>query len=75
MEWHKTINGKFMLLISNAQETSFFFFDNCTFWNDHKDELVRHCVRTNFQREYSDIEPIGEGSFASVNREICRSSL
>lgn len=72
LEWHKTAKGKFLLLISNASESSLLFFDTCTFWSDHKDSLMRHCIRTNFQREYSNIELIGEGSFANVSSEICR---
>jgi hypothetical protein len=67
VEWHKTAKGKYILLVSNANETSLLFFDNSHFWNDHKEEIVKHAVRTAFQREYNTIELLGEGSFANVS--------
>lgn len=67
VEWHKTAKGNYVLLVSNVSETSLLFFDGCSFWNDHKEEIAKFAIRTAFQREYSVIGLLGEGSFANVS--------
>jgi hypothetical protein len=55
-----------MLYLTNGDESTFFFFESATFWNDNRSELAKYAIQLNFKERYDELESIGKGSFSVV---------
>lgn len=66
VQWFSLKNGRYLLFLTNGEESSFFFFEQAAFWKETRSILSKYMIQVNFAERYELIEPIGKGSFSKV---------
>jgi hypothetical protein len=73
VQWFSLKNGRYLLFLTNGEESSFFFFEQPVFWKETRCVLSKYMIQVNFAERYELIEPIGKGSFSKVTNKLPRS--
>jgi hypothetical protein len=68
LQWQQLSEGRFLLLVSNGESASHFYFSSPAFWDEQRTALARTAVLLNFHQDFEVLEELGEGSFARVYR-------
>lgn len=68
LQWQELTDSRFLLVVSNGETASHFYFASADFWEEQRTALARNAVLLNFHQDFEVLEELGEGSFARVYR-------
>jgi hypothetical protein len=52
LQWQELTDGRFLLVVSNGETASHFYFSSASFWEEQRTVLARSAVLLNFHQDF-----------------------